>query len=188
MVEEAIAFWPHTMQKHYKRGFWYGFNIAAILLIILFVLGIPLLQAFASFLQTVDIRIEGKEQTYQYVPTTLSIDITNQSLTPLNAIEFELVYNPSELLILSITPSGTLCEEQFIITNSINTASGTALFQCGTRTPFSGEYGSIASIVAFPLRSGTTTIAFGPTTNVLAHDGYGTNTTRTRTDLILTAL
>lgn len=171
------------MSQQEKRGFWYGFNIAAITLITLFLLGLPLLQVFASLLQNVDLRAVQNEAAFAYVPTTFSIELSNQQGELLNAVEFELAYDPSAILITHITPHSTLCEERFIITNRIDTASGTALFQCGTISPYKGSTGTIATVHAIPLRSGTSTVSFKDATHVLAHDGYGTDKTRDLHDL-----
>ncbi len=172
------------MQHSNKQSFWHGFNIAAIIIVTLFALGIPLLHTIASILESVDIKALQTDEAYLYSPTTFTIAVSNELSSPLNAIEFELNYNPKELLITKIEPHTPLCEERFLIQNVIDTASGTASFQCGTITPFEGTDGTIATIHAIPLVSGTSTVTFGTRTNVLAHDGYGTNLTRTRSDLI----
>ena len=176
------------MEQRQKRGFWYGFNIAAITLIALFLLGLPLFQAFASFLQSVDLQAVQNEPAFAYVPTTFTIEVSNEEAAALNAVEFELSYDPEAVLITSITPHQTLCEERFVISNRIHHASGTALFQCGTITPFTQMRGTIATVHAIPLQSGTTTISFGDTTHVLAHDGYGTDKTRALYDLVFSAI
>lgn len=174
------------MQNSNKQGFWHGFNIAAIIIVTLFALGIPLLHTIASFLQSVDITAQQTEGAVLYTPTTFAIAITNELSSPLNAVEFELNYNPNELLITKIEPHTTLCEERFLIQNVIDTASGTASFQCGTITPFALKEGTIATVHAIPLSSGTSSVTFGTRTNVLAHDGYGTNLTRARNNLTFT--
>ncbi len=176
------------MEHNSKHGFWYGFNLTAIILIIFFVIGVPLLFALANFVQSVDITATQTNETYVFVPTTFTIDITNASNTPLNAVEFELNYDPTRIQITQIIPHTTLCEERFILANTFNNASGTALFQCGTITPFKGGSGTIATVYATPLSSGTSTISFGTFTHVLAHDGFGTDVTKDRTALIFTTL
>jgi hypothetical protein len=168
------------MEKQTKHGFWYGFNLAAIILIVLFILGIPLLYAFAEFLTSVDLSLKQESTVTLLTPAVFTLEINNTESTPLNAVEFELSYDPQAILITSIEPSTALCEERFVITNEINHASGTTLFQCGTVTPFSDTEGVIATIHAIPLRSGTTTLTFGEQTHVLAHDGLGTDVTRER--------
>jgi len=176
------------MEQRQKRGFWYGFNIAAITLIALFLLGVPFLHAVASFVQSVDLRAVQNDPAFVHVPTAFTVEISNEEASPLNAIEFELSYDPNAVVITGITPHATLCEEQFIISNRIHHASGTALFQCGTVTPFSGVHGVVATVHAMPLQRGTTTISFGSTTHALAHDGYGTDKTRDLYGLVLSAI
>jgi hypothetical protein len=171
------------MEKQTKHGFWYGFNLAAIILIVIFLLGIPLLYAFAEFIANVDLSLKQQGVAALFVPATFTLEVSNSEAASLNAVEFELSYDPTAILITSIEAHSTLCEDRFVITNKINQASGTALFQCGTITPFSGSEGTIATIHAIPLQSGTSTITFGENTHVLAHDGFGTDVTRTREGL-----
>lgn len=176
------------MEQEHKRGFWYGFNIAALILIIFFILGLPLLQAFASFLQTVDLKATQAQPAEVYLPTAIAIEFTNIERTPLNAIEFELAYDPRALALIDILPNETLCEKRFMITNRIDNALGAALFQCGTITQFDKATGTIATVHVIPLRSGTSTISFAPKTHILAHDGLGTDATRQRIDLQFSAI
>jgi hypothetical protein len=176
------------MEKGTQHGFWYSFNLAAIILIILFLLGIPLVFAFAEFIQSVDLSATQRTPAAAFIPTTFTIEVANTQNTPLNAVEFELQYDPQALLITSIIPHDTLCEEQFIIANTFDNASGTALFQCGTIAPFTQKEGTVATVHAIPLSSGTTSILFGELTHVIAHDGFGTDVTRERNGLAFTSL
>lgn len=176
------------MNKSTKHGFWYGFNLAAIILIALFLVGIPFLFALANFMRDVDFSLAQPDSVVALTPTTIDVDITNPSNTLLNAVEFELAYDPRAILVTAIVPHDTLCEEQFVITNTFDNTSGTALFQCGTLTAFSGNNGTIATIHAIPLQSGTSTITFGELTHVIAQDGFGTDATRKRLDLTLITL
>ncbi|MFM2381832.1 MAG: hypothetical protein RLZZ76_599, partial [Candidatus Parcubacteria bacterium] len=148
-------------------------NISALILSFFFILFVPVVQGFQDFTQTVDIMLKGDAQTDTY-----TIEINNASSTPLNAIEFELAYNPEELTITDIVSHGVLCEKRFIITDSIDNTKGQALFQCGTVTPFSNATGTIATIYTKKKTAHFSTLAFGETTHVLAHDGYGTDATR----------
>jgi hypothetical protein len=177
------------MQDPHSHGVLDGFIKAAILLILFFGLCIPLLYAYNTYGQSVDVSLTTEEQNAAaFLPTTLEVTINNASATPLNAFEFALTYDPAQVLITSIEPTGTLCEDRFIITNAIDQASGTALFQCGTVTPYSGRSGTLARIHAIPLAAGTTSIVFATSTHVLAHDGYGTDVTRSVRGIVLTAL
>ncbi len=154
--------------------FRYGFNISALILSVFFILFVPLVQGFEDFTNTVDIML--KEDTAQN--GTYTIEIGNASSTPLNAIEFELFYNPLQVTVTDIVPHGVLCEERFIITNLIDNTIGHALFQCGTVTPFTNATGTVATIYTKGYRATTSPLTFGTTTHVLAHDGYGTDATR----------
>lgn len=167
----------------------YAFNVTAIILIALFMSTAPLLSAFEKIQQNVVMSISEQTQTAAaFVPTTFSVEIQNASSTLLNAVEFEIHYDQNALLVTKVIPHTTLCEDRFIITNTINHALGTILFQCGTITPFSQLTGTVATIEAIPLTSGTSSITFGKTTHVLAHDGLGSDATGIKKDYLLTAL
>jgi len=176
--------------KHSNKGsFWYGFNITAIILILLFLLSIPLFTVWAQYQKTVDISLESQFAPEVSKPAIFSVEIHNDTETPLNAVEFELHFDPKTLFVTSLVPESTLCEERFIITNRIDYASGTVTFQCGTVTPFTGKTGSIAKINAIPISLGTSSITFASsTTHVLAHDGYGTDVTDERKPLTFTSI
>ncbi len=154
--------------------FWYVFNISALILSLFFVLFIPLVHGFQDFTKTVDIMLKA----HGTEADTYTIELANASSTPLNAIEFELSYNPEELTITDIVSHGVLCEERFIITNSVDNSKGHALFQCGTITPFTSATGTVATIHTQRKIKGMPVLSFGETTHVLAHDGYGTDATR----------
>jgi len=176
------------MNKSTKHGFWHGFNLAAIILIAIFVFGVPLLFAFAELVSNVGFSLTQEAKAVPGQPVALTVEIDNPSNHALNAVEFEFSYDPAALMITAIVPHETLCEEQFIISNTFDNASGTALFQCGTRTPFEENRGTIATVYVLPLQSGTTSVAFADLTHVIAHDGLGTDMTGEKTDLIFTAL
>ncbi len=177
------------MKHSNKESFWYGFNVTAIVLIILFLLSIPLFTVWAQYQKTVSISVENQFAAKVNDTAIFSVEIDNDSETPLNAVEFELHFDPTVLLVTSLVPEPTLCEERFVITNKIDHASGTLTFQCGTVTPFTGKTGRIAIINAIPLSLGTSSITFASsTTHVLAHDGYGTDVTAERKDLVFTSI
>ncbi len=183
----SYKFWD--MKNTKRHGFIYWFNIVAVILILLFTLAIPLLHAYEHYAQTVDIEIVPNElNTSVFFPTSFAVTIQNASNTPLNAVEFEIQYDPELLLVTEIIPHTTLCEERFIISKTINQENGTLFFQCGTIAPFSGTTGIIATINATPLTVDTPALQFGTTTHVLAHDGFGTDVTRNRFDLSFTSL
>jgi hypothetical protein len=170
------------MKNFTGGGFWQGFNVTAGFLTVFFLFLVPGVRAYQDYMESVDMSLR------QTATSTFAIVIDNASSSPLNAVEFELHFNPTQIQITDIVPTGVLCEDRFIITNRISNASGTTLFQCGTVTPFTGKTGTIATVYTKPIETGTSTITFGETTHVLAHDGYGTDATRTKTNLVFTSL
>jgi hypothetical protein len=176
------------IKKIKEHSFWHRVNITATVFGIIFALILPVFLVFAGFTESVDINALQATTTPAYFPTSFTINIINASNTPLNVAEFELNYNPKALFITAIVPHDTLCEERFVITNSFNNASGTVLFLCGTITPFTQNEGVIATVHVIPLSSGTSSVTFGTSTRVLAHDGYGTDATRKRDAFIFTAI
>lgn len=169
------------MKKQGKGGFLYAFNLTAAILILFFAMLIPLLHAAGSLGHSVKMHIDGARSERLGTTTQFAVTIDNASSTPLNAVEFELRFDPSKILITKITPLATLCEDQFVISNSIDNERGVALLQCGTLHPFSAATGTIARIEAIPVGVGSTTIAFGTTTHVLASDGLGSDATGSTT-------
>ena len=175
-----------NMKNQSDNGFWKGFNTTALLLTFCFLFFAPLLQAFVDFRESVDLSLIQEVPSQVFVATDITVTLTNASSTPLNAVEFEIHYNPKALQVTKITPHHTLCEEQFVIESTINNASGTVSFACGTITPFTGIKGTVATLQITPLTSGTSTLTFSTTTtHVLAYDGYGTDATKGRQNLIL---
>lgn len=169
-------------------SFWHGFNITAGILTGFFLLGLPLLFALAAFIGNVDVSARQNSVGAALEPTSFTIEVANPESVPLNAVEFELSYDPTVLSVNQIVPETTLCDDMFLISNTVNNASGTALFQCGTLYPFSAATGTVATVYATPLTSGTTTVSFGALTHVLAHDGYGTDMTHSKTGVVLHTL
>lgn len=169
-----------SMENRDNSGFWYGFNITAFILIGFFLCFIPFTQALLNFAKTVDISM------VQTSTSTFAVALENKSAVPLNALEFEVSFNPKEFRVSDIVPLNTLCEERFIISKNIQNASGTAHFACGTVTPFTGTEGTFAVVYGHMLKAGTTSITFGTSTQVLAHDGLGTNATRNLSSLLFT--
>lgn len=172
------------MKKQGRGGFLYAFNLTAAILILFFAMLIPLLHAAESVGQSVKMRIDGAQSERLGTTTQFAVLIDNASSTPLNAVEFELRFDPSKILIMKITPLATLCEDRFIISNTIDDERGVALLQCGTVQPFSNATGTVALIDAIPVGIGSTTIAFGTTTHVLANDGLGSDATGSTTGAI----
>lgn len=115
----------------------------------------------------------------QTSPDRLEIRLTDNT-TPLNAAEMELLFDPQAFSVTDLTIQPGLCEERFIITKLIDNASGKVFYQCGTIMPFGKASTTLAILKIAPLSTGTSTVTFGTNTNVLAHDGYGSNVTKER--------
>lgn len=187
-IRSTTAYTKYRMKRQSYHTFWYGFNITAGLLIPSFLFIVPFLHAFEGFAQTVDMFLSQQSDLTADGTTAITVGIENTHNTALNAAEFELIYDPRVLEVKKIVPHTTLCEDRFMITNTIDNVLGTALFQCGTITAFSGATGTIATVYVTPLVSGTSSIAFGTTTHLLVHDGLGTDATNEKINLIFTAL
>lgn len=183
------AFIHEHMSKQRTHGFWYGFNVTASLLALFFLFLVPFLQAFDELTKTVDLHLNLTTPIQIGEKTEVQVYLINASSTFLDAIEFEILYDTDTLELHSISPTDTLCEDRFLLTKTITNASGTVLFQCGTITPFSKTEGIVATLQFTSLQSGTTSISFGTSsTQVLMHNGLGTDATRSRTNLVFTAL
>ncbi|MFT7506966.1 MAG: hypothetical protein ACI92I_000103 [Acidimicrobiales bacterium] len=110
-----------------------------------------------------------------------TVEITLQgNQTLLNAAEVEFYFDPTYVHVYDVRLSESLCEEQFIITKEVDNITGRIFYQCGTVTPFAGQDTTIATLKVIPLKVGTSPLSFGSNTNVLAHDGYGSNVTKDR--------
>jgi hypothetical protein len=156
------------MATNTRRGFWFGFNTTAVILSVLFFALVPTAKAVLSYAQSVDILLSPTAHTGVY-----ALILQNPNTTPLNALEFELHFDPKVTRIENIELTPTLCEERFVITHLIDNALGHALVECGTVTPFTHATGTVALI---HVRGNVP--RFGTTTHVLAHDGLGTDATR----------
>jgi hypothetical protein len=104
----------------------------------------------------------------------------DENTNPLNAAEVELFFDPKVFLVTDLKIHPELCEERFVLTKIIDNTAGTVFYQCGTVTPFTGASTTLATITIEPLSLGTSPLAFGNNTNVLAHDGFGSNVTKHR--------
>ena len=112
-------------------------------------------------------------------PQTVTVDLRN-NLYPLNTAEIEIYFDPEHFSVTDVAIEPVLCEERFVITNLIDNNAGRMFYQCGTISPFAGTSTTLATITLQPKTGGTSTVALGRDSNVLAHDGLGTNVTGTR--------
>jgi hypothetical protein len=120
-------------------------------------------------------------------PTTLTVTLTEND-TALNAAEVEVLFDAAHFQVTEVLISEALCEKRFVITKETDNETGRVFYQCGTVTPFTGSSTILATLTIRPHQTGTSTAALGAATNVLAHDGLGTNVTGERlADIITTA-
>ena len=113
----------------------------------------------------------------------IAITLSNNT-TPLNAVEVEFLFDPTHIYVSDIAITDSLCESRFVITKIIDNDQGRVFYQCGTITPFSGTSTTLSILKVTPLTVGTSSISLGTSTNALAHDGFGSNVTKTRIDSV----
>lgn len=156
-----------------------------------FLIGLSVLTPIFGTLFFFAILVSAEEYTAPPATATISAEqLTNDKViinlandgTLLNAVEVELFFDPKAVRVTSLNIHPELCEERFIITNIIDNEAGTVFYQCGTISPYSGTSTTLATLIIEPLTLGTTSLTFGQNTNVLAHDGFGSNVTKERTD------
>ena len=112
---------------------------------------------------------------------TLEILLTDNAIA-LNAAEVEVLFDAAHFTIADLAISESLCDERFVITKEIDNEAGRVFYQCGTVSPFSGTSTTLAMLTISPAKAGTSTALLGEQTNVLAHDGFGTNVTGARVE------
>lgn len=161
-----------------ESGFVRSFAITASFLLLFFIiLNFFFLVAYAATYivppQTVTIVAEQIDQN------TIAITLTN-SQTLLNTAEVEFFFDPTHILVTDVLISDSLCMDSFVITKEIDNIQGRVFYQCGTYIPFAGADTVLATLKVIPLKIGTSPLSFGNNTNVLAHDGYGSNVTKDR--------
>jgi len=117
--------------------------------------------------------------TEQIDGNTIEVKVSgNEGL--LNAAEVEILFDPTHLQVDTLVIEETICEDRFVITKEIDNATGRVFYQCGTISPLDYSSATIATLIVSPYKAGQSDITFGDTTNVLAHDGYGSNMTKER--------
>ena len=158
-----------------------GFMIAALVLIPIFgsMFFFAVLVNAAEYLAPAPtVNIEAAQRTDNTIDILLS-----DNTGPINAAEVELQFDPSYIYVSDLTIAPELCEERFVITKVIDNEIGRIFYQCGTVTPFTGTSTVLATLEVTPLALGTSTLSFATSsTNILAHDGYGSNVTKQRLD------
>lgn len=91
----------------------------------------------------------------------------------INAAEGELIFNPSELQVISVNRS-TSVFNLWVTEPSFSNSAGTISFSGGSPTGYTGNGGTVFTVTFKSLRAGTPRINFS-TGSVLANDGKGTN-------------
>jgi len=154
-----------------------------------FVIGLSVLTPIFGTLFFFAILVNAEEYIHPEATVTITtVQIDNHKVlvnlennhTLLNAAEVELFFDPKMIQVDDLTIHPELCEERFVITKIIDNEAGTIFYQCGTISPFSLGSTTLATLIIKPLASGTSALEFGINTNVLAHDGFGSNVTKHR--------
>jgi len=128
-------------------------------------------------------RTEDFSHTLSYGSSTPLVNETKYTLpilfhndgTPVNAARMVLHFNPELISVDEFRITEALCEPSFVITQSIDNTSGKVLYECGTISPFSGTTTALAHLTIAPKTEAHTTLGFGTTTSVHAHNGFGTD-------------
>ncbi len=98
-----------------------------------------------------------------------------------NAFKVHLQYDPAAVNIKDILMTTSICS--LVTTKKIDANQGIVTINCGLPHPgFSSTTGTIAEIIAHPVRPGSFSLTFLPDTAVLADDGLGTDVLRQTTD------
>lgn len=106
---------------------------------------------------------------------TFDLEVRMSSRTrSVNAAQFQLVFNPAILEVLTMTTTESFCS--FYAANSFDTIKGEVEVACGTPNPgFTGD-SVLAKITMRANTAGETSLTLNPDkTMVLANDGKGTN-------------
>lgn len=95
-------------------------------------------------------------------------------VTPINAIQSDISYDPQKLEIVNISTQNSFAS--IFIQKEINNTVGYARLTGGLPNPgFSGSMGTFGTVYFRGKAPGVTSVKFLPTTMVLANDGKGSN-------------
>lgn len=147
--------------------------LLAILFGLILVLAIVLLPNHIDAQASRTLSFGTAEQSTSSPAYTIPVIFTNDK-TPVNAERILISYDPDKLFVYGLSITKALCEERFVISNTIDHKNGIILIECGTITPLTGTTTVLATLYTLPLKSGTTTLSFDDTSGVYAHDGHGT--------------
>lgn len=96
----------------------------------------------------------------------------------INAVHAEILYDPAKVRIVEIRTAFSFCDKGFIIEKLIDNERGRASIQCGIVGGYEKQVANVADLVLQPMSSEGFSLQFGGATQVLAHDGLGTNVLR----------
>ena len=100
----------------------------------------------------------------------------------INATQVSMQFDPQQLRIVDIVMDNSFCEQQFVIEKTIDNKNGKVVIACGKLGGFFADTATVAELLIQPLRTGEAGLTFDSDTQILAHDGLGTNVLRTMTD------
>jgi hypothetical protein len=90
-----------------------------------------------------------------------------------NAVAMSIIFDPKKLTVISIDTSRSFC--QFYPENKFNNSAGAIKIECGSPSPgFKGE-NTIAEVTFMAKALGETSLKIDNTSQILLHDGKGTN-------------
>ncbi len=97
---------------------------------------------------------------------------------PINAVHLALSFNPQMVQLQDIFLINSLCDKKFILKKQVDNEKGKVNLSCLAPEGFVGINGLVAELIIVPLRVGQFDLTFEADTQVLAHDGLGTNVLR----------
>ena len=101
----------------------------------------------------------------------------------INAVQAIVHFDPERVRVEDILTTGSMCPPDLFIERSIDNENGEVRIVCGVPAPgFRGLQGIVAELILSPLQDGEFELLFSEETQVLAHDGLGTNVLRATTD------
>lgn len=96
----------------------------------------------------------------------------------INAAQANIEYDPSAVKVADVITTKSFCDPSFFLEKTIDNEKGLVTIACGRPGGFAEDTGILAELLVQPLKSGGFSLRFGSGTQVLAHDGLGTNILR----------
>ncbi len=98
---------------------------------------------------------------------------------PINVAHVIVHYDTNKIRIDQIDTEKTFCDESLFIRRDIDDVNGTVTISCGKARPgFTDTIGIVGELVFTPLIPGEFALSFDDDSQILAHDGLGTNVLR----------